>query len=200
MPRKKSLFEATTARNNRRRGRQRQLTGERALTDTERIVKRQMFCFLKAQDFTYSYIGAKLGLTQDVLKKWAQEDVIRAEIAVICEDFVAGAISYARSYAIEMLEMLSEIARTTDDDATAIKAITEFLDRIGLAKVNKSESVSAQTIREQREVDLVDKSGLLEALSENAPPEVLQQVASQLDNVFSVVAEHTGKNVTHSDG
>jgi hypothetical protein len=202
VPRKQpsSLQEARTDIKRRyKRGRktERKVTGENALTETERIVKRSMFCYLKAQDFSYAYIADCLGITRDICKKWAQEDEIRDEVDKITKDFVGGAIKYAKTYAIEMLDMLAEIARTTDDDATAIKAITEFLDRIGLTKVNKSESVSAQTVRQEREIDITDKTGLLAALQGDVPPDVLHSVAADLDAAMSKVAEHTMKDVTH---
>lgn len=173
------------------------LTGESALDETQRIVKRELFCYLKAQDFSYNYISDSLGISKDTMKKWAQEPEIRERVTEIATDFVEGAIKYARTYAIEMLEMLAEIARTTHDDKTAIMAITEFLDRIGLTKVNKSESKSAQTIREERSVDITDKTGFLDAIDQ-APPHVQAQVAAKLEEAFSLASEHTERNMTHA--
>ena len=176
---------------------ERKLTSESALTAFDRRVKRELACHYKASNFSYNYIGDALGLSRDVIKKWFQEPDMQARTAELVKDMVDAAVKFGQTHSFEMMEMLAEIARTTEDDKTAIQAICEYLDRIGLTKVNKSESKSAQTIREEHEVELVDKSGLIDALADNAPPEVVSRAAEIVDELFALTAEHTEKDVTH---
>jgi len=177
--------------------RERKLTTEGSLTAFDRQVKRELACHYKASNFSYIYIADALGLSRDIIKKWFQEPEMQARAAELVKNMVDAAVKFGQTHSFEMMEMLAEIARTTDDDKVAIQAICEYLDRIGLTKVNKSESKSAQTIREEHEVELVDKSGLIEALAENAPPEVVSRAAEIVDELFAMTAEHTDKDVTH---
>lgn len=177
----------------------RKLTSEANLTEFDRAIKRELACHYKASSFSYNYIADALGVTRDIVKKWFMEPDMQERSAKLVEDMVGAAVKFGQTHAFEMMEMLAEIARTTHDDRVAIQAITEYLDRIGLTKVNKSESVSAATVREERDVNLVDKSGIIEALAESAPPEVLQRAATLMDELFSITAEHTDKDVTHAD-
>lgn len=174
------------------------LATESSLSEFERTIKREMACHYKAADYKYKDISEVLGVTVDVLKKWFQEPEMQARTAKIVEDMVGSTVKFAQLGAFEMVEIIADIARKADDDKTALQAACEYLDRIGMTKVNKSESMSAQTIREEREVSLVDKGGLIDALADGAPPEVLHRAAALMDELFGLVAEHTDRDVTHS--
>lgn len=180
-----------------RRGRKTEtvIRGESALTDVEREIKREIACYLKAQDFSYTYIADALGLTKDVVKKWFQEPEMQTRVREVFDDITAAGVKLLKSYAIEFIEMLAELARTAEDKI-ALTAIIEGLDRMGIAKVNKSESISAQTIREEREVDITDKSGLVESLKE-ADPTIQVAAAEKLEELLALAAEHTDRAVTH---
>jgi hypothetical protein len=170
---------------------EKRVRGEDALTETDKLVKRDVACYLKAMDFSYGYIAESLGVTKDVLKKWFTNDELGMQdrVAEIRESYTAGAIKLMKTYAIELVEMVMEIARTTEDEALVLKIATEMWDRMGIAKVNKSESVSAQTIREEREIDITDKSGMVEALR-HAPPEVQARAAEAMEELMSLATEH----------
>jgi len=172
---------------------------EQNLDAFDRRLKRELACHYKASGYPYAEIAKQLDLTTDVIKKWFQEQEMQDYAAKLQEDMVDAAVKYGQTRAFEMLDMLANIARDTDDDKVAIQAIAEYLDRIGLTKVNKSESKSAATVRKESEVQLVDKSGILEALAEGAPPEVLHRAAEIMDELFSLTAEHTDKDVTHAE-
>lgn len=174
------------------------LATESSLSEFERTIKRETACHYKAADYKYKDISEVLGVTVDVLKKWFQEPEMQARTAKIVEDMVGSTVKFAQLGAFEMVEIIADIARKADDDKTALQAACEYLDRIGMTKVNKSESMSAQTIREEREVSLVDKGGLIDALADGAPPEVLHRAAALMDELFGLVAEHTDRDVTHS--
>lgn len=165
------------------------------LSEVEKATKLEAACFLKAASYSYTYIGEALGTTRGAVKGWFQDNPKMAErVAEIQADFLNGAIKLLRTYAVELVEMLVNIARTSDDDKIRIQAITEALDRMGLAKVNKSESVSK--ITEGQEINIVDRTGLVDALKE-APPEVQQQAAQHMEALLALSAEHTSQDVTN---
>lgn len=166
-----------------------------SLDETEKAVKLEAACFLKAAGYPHSYIGEALGTTRGVVSNWFHEiPEMRVRVSEIQADYIDGAVKLLRTYAIELIEMLVNIARTSDDDKVRINAITEALDRMGLAKVNKSES--AASVTQKSEVDITDKTGLVESLKD-APPEVQQQAAKHMEELLALSAEHTDRDVTH---
>lgn len=167
-----------------------------SMTETERAVKKEGACFLKAADFSYKYIARALGISPSAVRKWFDEDEqMRLRVVAIQKDYVDGGILLLKTYAIELVEMLVEIARSDIDPKTRIQAITEALDRMGMSKVNKSDSKVTKT--EHHEVDLTDKSGLVEAMKD-APPEVQQKMAQKLEELTALASEHTDRSVTHA--
>jgi len=174
----------------------RELVNPDKLTEVERAVKKEAACFLKAANYSFHYIGDALGLSRSAVRKWFEEDEnMRKRVMEIQNDYVDGAVSLLKTYAIELIEMLVEIARGDYDPKTRILAITEALDRMGLSKVNKSESAVVKT--DKKEFDITDKTGLMEAM-QDAPPEVQQEMARKLDEAMSLAAEHTDRSVTHA--
>ena len=165
-----------------------------SMTETERAVKKEAACFLKAADYSYTYIANALGISKSAVRKWFDEDAeMRKRVVAIQKDYVDGAVAMLKTYAIELIEMLVEIARSDIDPKVRIQAITEALDRMGLSKVNKSESA----VTKHTEVDLTDKSGLVEAMKD-APPAVQQEMARKLEEIQALASEHTDKDVTHA--
>lgn len=175
-----------------KRGRktERKITSETSLTQFEREVKREVACYLKAQDFSYNYIGDTLGLSREVVKKWFLEDDMRTKVTKIQEDFIAGAVKLMKTYAIEIVEIFMEIVRTSPDEKIVIQAGIELLDRMGLAKVNKSESA----VTKVESVDITDKTGLI-ARAQNAPPEAQAAMAAHLEAALAVASEHAEPEV-----
>lgn len=191
MPRKEGSVDEIRKKIKReyKRGRkvERKITSEQALTAFERDVKREVACYLKAQDFSYNYIGDTLGLSREVVKKWFQEDEMKAKVAKIQADFLDGAVKLMKSYAIEIVEIFMEIVRQSNNDETAIKAGVELLDRMGLSKVNKSESIAAITRKD--EIDITDTTGLLER-AKSAPPETQAAMARKMEELVAIAQEH----------
>ena len=117
---------------------------------------------------------------------------MRAEVLKINEDMVGGSMKLLKTYAVELIEMLMEIARTSDDK-TALTAITEGLDRMGLTKVNKSEGRSV--IETKTDIEITDPHGLIDKLKD-APPEAQQAAAEHMEALMAITSEHTDANVT----
>lgn len=158
-----------------------------SLSEVELATKREAACFLKAAGYSHSYIAEALDTTKGAIKGWFAEEAMVQRVAKIRTDFLDGAVKYLRTYAIELIEMLVTIARTTDDEKIAMQAITEALDRMGLTKVNKSESAAVVTRKD--ELSVTDRTGLLER-ARNAPPEVQQQLAQQVEDLVALASEH----------
>lgn len=176
--------------------RERKVSSLADLTDIEIAVKKEAACFLKAGDFSYTYIGDALHTTKLIVKTWFEEPSMKERVLEIQEDYIDGAVTLLKTYAIELIEMLVEIARTTTDDKIAIQAITEALDRAGLAKVNKSES--AVTTKSRAEVDITDKHGVLAAMKD-ASPERQQEVARMMEEALALAFDDSEREVQVTD-
>lgn len=163
-----------------------------SLSDVEKAAKKEAACFLKAADYSYTYIADALGTTRGTVKSWFEDEAMRAHVYEIQQDYIEGAVKLLKTYAIELIEMLVEIARSDIDAKVRIQAITEALDRMGLSKVNKSASAVVNTNRS--EVDITDKTGLLAAMSE-APPEIQQEMARKLEDALALASEHAGRDM-----
>lgn len=164
-------------------------------SEAEILVKREAACWLKASDYSYSYIADALHISKEVVKEWFGEPEMQERVATVLADVVSGALMLLRGYTIELVEMLVDIARTSDDK-TALNAITEALDRLGMAKVNKSESVVSNLNKQQ--VEITDSTGLLESLRD-APPEVQQAAARKLQELQDLAAEFTEGDAVESE-
>jgi hypothetical protein len=194
----RELIRATYKRSHKRGVRENvsEVIGDAALADVDRFIKQEIACYLKAQDFSYSYIGDAVGVSSSTVKRWfADEELaLSARVAVIREDLVSGAIKLLKTYAIELIEGLMQIWRDTEDDELAMKLGLELLDRLGISKVNKSESKTAATLREEREVSITDRTGLLEAVG-NMPPHVQSKMAEAMEQVTALAEEYGGVGV-----
>lgn len=158
------------------------------LSDIEIAVMKTKACFLKAAGYSHTYIGDALGVTRSVVGHWFEEPEMREEVAQINADIVGGALKLLKTYGLELIEMLMEIARTAEDK-TALAAITDALDRMGLTKVNKSEG---RTVHESKtEIEFTDPHGLVEKLK-NAPPEAQQAAAEHMEALMALTGEHIG--------
>ena len=162
------------------------------LTEVELAVMKAKACFLKASGYSHTYIAQALHTTRSTVGHWFEEPEMRAEVLAINQDIVGGSLKLLKTYAVELVEMLMEIARTSDDK-TALQAITEGLDRMGLTKVNKSEG---RTVHETKtELEISDPHGLIDKLKD-ADPAAQQAAAEHMEALMAITAEHTSADVT----
>ena len=162
-----------------------------SLPDFERQLKQQMLCYLKAGGFSNAYCAEAFDVSRATIDRWlADEELnLRAQIAEISANYIAAGVTMMQSYLIEIVEGLMDVFRTTEDENVAVKIGFEMLDRLGVSKVNKSESAVAATLKQQSEVDIVDKTGLLE-LVKKAPPNVQQAMAQRSEELLALAQEH----------
>lgn len=166
---------------------QKVLRGEDSLSATEKYVKMEIACFLKAQDYSWNYISDSLGISKDVLRRWYSDPELgmQARVEEIMQDIVTGAVKLLKTYAIEIIEELMVIFRTTADETLASRIGFDLLDRLGIAKVNKSESVVAQTNTSQEVLKISDPDGILEKLKD-ASPEAQAEAAAHLEAALAL--------------
>jgi hypothetical protein len=82
-----------------------------SMKDFELEAKKQVACFLKAADFSYSYMTDAIDVSKDVIRSWfADDEQMQTRTAAIQQDITDGAIKLLKTYAIELVEMLMEIA------------------------------------------------------------------------------------------
>jgi hypothetical protein len=166
----------------------RKVTEESQLTQAEIAWGKDYAAVLKAVGYSNRYIGDTLGIRSGIIKEWLNEDDQKQKIATVQTDIVNGAVDHLRRHAVELTEMLLELARRTTDDGVRLKAIVEGLDRVGLAKVNKSESIVTKT--EHTEHDL--SADFFERL-EGLPLETQQQLASMAAEMDKIVEQAKGQ-------
>lgn len=167
-----------------------------ALPPDIEAARRVQAAYLRAGDFSYAYIAEACGVSETTIRKWFDDPEMDKLVAKVVEDQVDGAQKLIKTYAIELIEMLVNIARQTEDDEIRRKTINDALDRIGLAKVNKSESVVSSSNTENTRVEITDPTGLVDKLR-TAPPEVQAAAATHMEALLSIAAEHTDEEVTH---
>lgn len=165
--------------------------GTAAMTDVDRLVKQEMCCYLKAMDFSYAYMADALNVHVNTIKSWFGNEKLdmAVKVAKIRQDFVGAAMEYIKTFILEIIEIQMQIVRTTDSESLASNIGFELMDRVGLTKVNKSESISAATVRQEQTVDITDSTGMLKII-EHAPPEVQAKMAQMSADMLAMAAEH----------
>lgn len=174
-----------------RRGRKdKTITDEQSIDDFDLAVFKKTAAYLKASGFSYTYIGNSFGISKNVVKKWFADPELQKLTQNVQQDFIDGAVKIMRTYSIELAEIFMEIARD-QREATSdrLKAGVELWDRMGLAKVNKSESMASVTKTERQQLEITDTTGLLER-ARNAPAEVQAKMAEHMEALLAMGQEH----------
>lgn len=166
-----------------------------AFSELELAVKKEAACHFKAADFSYTYIAQALNTTKSIVSHWFEDEEMQKRTLQVREDHTAGAVRLIKTYMIEAVETLMQIARTTFDEKIAKEILQDLLDRGGVTKVNKSESATVNV--NKAEVDITDSHGLMEKLA-NADPQVQQKAAEHMEELMALTAEHTDADVTHA--
>lgn len=175
-----------------RRGRRvRTVKSDGSLQEYERAAKQQMLCYLKASSFSNKYCADALEVAPSTIQAWMDDPSLklRDQIAQISANMTAAGVALIQSYQIELIEGLMQIFRETDDEKLAKEIAFELLDRIGITKVNKSESVVSGQINQTRRVEITDTSGIAE-IAKKAPPEVQAAMAEQASRLLALAQEH----------
>lgn len=183
--------EALRKKASRGRTRNKALTSPESMEEFERRAKQEMLCYFKASDFSHTYCADALGVSRSTITAWLDDDelALRPKIEKLRKDMTTAAVMLVQTYAVEIVEMQMQIIRETDDEKLASEIGFKLLDRIGIAPVNKSESITAKTITQKDEVEITDRTGLLER-TRGAPPEVQARLAAMTEDMLSLAREH----------
>lgn len=167
---------------------QRKVTNEDELDVAQLTWKKHYAVFLKAADYSYGYISDALGVTRSIVKHWFEDPEMRTAVEKVQNDTVEGAIDFLKRRSIELVELLLEIARTTEDPSVRLRAVVEGLDRIGMAKVNKSESRVLSESNEKHEFS----PEFFERL-EGLPLETQQKLAGMAEEMETIISQQRGE-------
>lgn len=95
---------------------------------------------LKATGHSWRYISDTLNIQTGLVKAWADDENWQAIVAKVSSDIVDGGVTLLNNATVDLVEMLLDLARRTTDDSVKLRAIESGLDRVGVTKINKSES------------------------------------------------------------
>lgn len=118
----------------------RKITDLSTLNKSELQFARSYAACLKAVGYSWRYISDTLNIQTGLVKAWADDKDWLRMVEKVADDVVGGAVEHLQRHSMELTEMLLDQARREPDGAIKLKAILEGLDRVGMAKVNKSES------------------------------------------------------------
>jgi hypothetical protein len=152
--------------------------------------KKAYAVFLKASDFPYSYISDNLGVTRGLVKRWFEDEKMQENVREVQDDILNGAYNYIKTYAIEAVEGIAEVGRKSPDWKVSLQAWSDLLDRMGLTKVNKSESVQTRT--DEQIVTLGVDEEMLEKI-EALPEETQDKIAELTTELQALVEDARGK-------
>lgn len=148
--------------------------------------KKLQVAFLRASDFPVHYISDNVRVSGGLIRKWLKEEEVQAHIEDVRSEILDGAVNYMKTYAIEAVEGIAEIARHCGEAKVALQAWTELLDRVGVTKVNKSESYVTKD--EQVSLNADDLMDQLEAL----PLETQHRIAEMSEQIQQMIEEAKG--------
>lgn len=163
------------------------VTDESTISASELAWMKDYAAVLKAVSYSYRYISDTLMVQTGIVKKWFEDPEVQAKVVLVNEDIVSGAVGHLKHHSVDLIEMLMELARSTSDDAVKLRAITEALDRVGISKVNKSESVVNRTDRQE-----VGLSAEIFERMEGMPIKTQEELARLATEMEAVMEESKG--------
>lgn len=164
------------------------LTDESQLIPAELQWYQNYAAILKAVGYSFRYISDTIMVQTGIVKGWFADEDLQEKVRLVQADIVSGAVEHLQNHTVELTEMLIELARTTTDDSVKLRAITEGLDRVGVTKVNKSESVVTKSERQE-----VDFSTEIFEKMEALPIESQEKIARLAAEMEGVISEAKGK-------
>lgn len=162
------------------------VSNESDLSPDQVAFKKLQVAFLRASDFPAGYISDNVRVSTGLVRKWLKDPEVQEHVNEIRADILDGAVNYMKTYAIEAVEGIAEIARHSGDSKVALQAWTELLDRVGVTKVNKSESY----VTKEESVSL-NADTLMDQL-ESLPLETQHQIAELSEEIQKIIADASG--------
>lgn len=146
----------------------------------EENYKKNMAIFLKIgiPGISHTDIAARLGETKSTVRKWFYEDpYVIDQYQFIQNNLKDSALELLEFYAIEAIETLVLLMRFGSEKLMKESAV-ELLDRIGIAKISKSEVDTTS----HRKHEWEDQSEMLEKIRQ-LPPEKQEEAIAGLEKL-----------------
>lgn len=145
-----------------------------------------MVLVLKLAGYNNTQMARVIGISRNQVAQILDSPEVTERLVLLRSALPAAALELMEGYAIEAVQVVVDIMRSTPDDQIALKAAVEVLDRTGLPKVTKQERHNTE-----EELLTVTDDGLLEKLRD-ASPEVQEEAAvlvERLENLLAAKAE-----------
>jgi hypothetical protein len=157
------------------------------LTNAEAMWAKSYAATLKAVGWSWRYISDTINIQTGLVKAWADDEDFKTMVDKVAGDIVDGASEHLNRHAVEWAEMLAELARTTQDPAIKLRILEAGLDRVGLSKVNKSESKVTKNDRQE----VAFSSEFFERM-EGLPIETQQRLAEMAAEMEEIMQQGAG--------
>jgi predicted transcriptional regulator len=154
------------------------------LPGSEELLK-QMAVVLTVAGYDQRRIAQQLAVSQPTISRWLRQPEAEQYHRFLGEHLINGAILLLRTYAIEAVETLVDVMRTTASDKTRLDAAKAILDRIGL---NRAVATGEQQSEPQAIPGPEDDPFMRQFA--NATPDIQQQVCVLLDEMELLLGEH----------
>jgi hypothetical protein len=120
----------------------RKLTSNEQISAQELQWRKSYAAFLRATGCSYQKIASIVHVRRGLVKEWFEDEELQDKVHLVQQAIVDNTIKFLNESALEMAQIVADIARLhkMSDPAVALRAAESALDRVGLSKVNKSES------------------------------------------------------------
>lgn len=143
-----------------------------------------MVLVLKLAGYNRTQISQTIGISRGQVAEFLDDEAAQAKLEKIRMALPAAALELLHGYMIEAVQTLMDIMRTSEDDATRLKAAESVLDRGGIPKASRKESVNENNNNETTRVELgTDFAELIR----NASPEIQAQAADMIEGLETLL-------------
>lgn len=162
------------------------LNKKKVYTPGEREHLTDMVIVLKLGGYSNTQIGSTVGISRGQVKELLEEPKTAERLLTLRTNLPGAALDLLHGYSIEAVQAIADVMRATEDDALILKAAAEILDRVGIAKVSKSERDIHNT--NENRLTVGAEEGLLESLRQ-LPPDRQEEAAQMIEQIEKFVAD-----------
>jgi hypothetical protein len=123
------------------------------LPGEEDLVK-DMVAVLKLVNYTNVQIATIVGCSKGQVATYLNDPRVQKKILMLRERLPQAAIDLMQAYLIEAVQWIVDVGRTSSDEGMVLKAASEILDRGGIPKLSRNE-----TVKPGGPLDKIDRSG-----------------------------------------
>jgi hypothetical protein len=147
-----------------------------------------MVIVLKLGGYSNSQIGSVVSISRGQVKEILEEPKVSEKLVELRSNLPSAALDLLHGFSIEAVQAIADVMRSAEDDAIILKAAAEILDRVGIAKVSKSEREIHNT--NENKMTLGAEEDLMESLRD-LPVEMQEEAAQMVEKLQEFVTEST---------